>query len=539
MFSIVISVGLYFGKLKFRGFSLGPTAVLFSGLIFGYLGVEINPDMMTFVRNFGLLLFVFFIGLQIGPSFFATFKSGGVRLNLLMVLGVLLSLAITIIYYLLFSKYLTFAEILGVLFGAVTSSPGFGATQEILPTATERANIALSYACAYPLAILGAIGVILFIRRIFKIDMAQEDAAWIEQQKQKNTCPIYYHVTVTNKAIDGLTLKDIRDTIGRPFICSRILHNGVIKSPNAHSEIRLGDKLRIVSTPEHRFAVTAFCGEDDPNIDLATEHSPLITRFILVTEEKMNGVRIEDLHLSRYDGVNITRVTRAGVTFFPYNSLRLQIGDTLCCVGPQNSVNRLATLMGNREKELERPNVMAIFAGIAFAIILGAFPIAIPGMSAPIQLGVAGGALIAAILLGYYGPRFHLVTYTTNSANLMLREWGQTFFLSAIGIGAGVPFFNAFLGGKGFIYLALSIPITVIPMLVIGVIARVKLKCNFHTIAGLIAGSSTNSALMGFCARMSSNSTAVVAYSSIYPLAMFLRIISGQLLLMSLWLFTS
>ena len=537
VFTVVISIGLYLGHLKVKGISLGATCVLFVGLLASYLGIKVDPNMISFMRNFGLILFVFFIGLQVGPSFFVTFKNGGIRLNGLMVAVIVLDMILAVVLFFTFADHISFAQILGVLFGAVTSTPGLGAAQEAIYAAGNNTDIAVGYACAYPFAILAMMLTILLLKKILKIDLEQEDLQWENEQKARNQTPIFYHILATNKALDGLMLREIREIIGRPFICSRILHDGVIRSPNANSVIHVGDKLRIVSNPEHKVAITAFCGEEDTKIDLATAHSPLISRSILVTDEKMNGNRIDDLHLSRLDGVNITRVTRAGITFFPYNSLRLQLGDVLYCVGPTNAVSRLAALMGNREKQLERPNVVAIFAGIALGIILGAIPISFPGISVPIQLGLAGGSLISAILLGYFGPRFHLVTYTTNSANLMLREWGQTFFLSAIGLGAGVQFFDAFLNGKGFLYVAMGLPISIIPMLLVGIIARRFMKCNFHTIAGLIAGSATNTALLGFVSSLSSKSTGVVAYSSVYPLAMFLRILSGQILILLFWSF--
>lgn len=535
VYALVISIGLYLGKIKFFGLSFGPTCVLFIGLIVGYIGVKVDPALVGFFRNFGLILFVFFIGLQVGPSFFATFKNNGFGLTGLMMLAVGMSLLITTALFFLFKPEVSLPEILGIMFGAVTSTPGLGATQEALQTLGAKEDITVGHACAYPFAILSIMAVIMALKKIFNVDLEQEDKNWDLAQQSMNRAPIYYHVTATNKAFNGITLREIRDIIGRPFICSRVLHDGTISSPTADSFIHIGDKLRIVSNAEHKHAVCAFCGEEDKEIDLATAHSPVKNERIRVTDQKMHGVRIEDLHLSRFDGVNITRVSRAGVTFFPYNSLRLQLGDTLNCVGPSNAVARLAALMGNREKQLEKPNVIAIFGGIAAGVMLGAFPIAFPYMPVTIQLGLAGGPLIAAIILGYYGPRFHLVTYTTHSANLMLREWGQTFFLASVGLTAGAPFFDAFLNGKGLLYVLLGLPITIIPLLTVGIIARKYFNMNFHSIAGLLAGCSTNTSLLGFAGGLSDKSIAVISYSTVYPLAMFLRIISGQVLLMLLW----
>lgn len=534
-YSLIISAGLYFGRFKIFGVSIGVTCVLFLGLIASYLGVDVDPRIIGFFRNFGLVLFVFFIGLQVGPSFFSTLKSGGCKLNALMCFSLVLSLLLTVGIYYLFRDSLSLPQILGVHFGAVTSTPGLGATQEALALMGYTGDITVGYACAYPVSILGIVSVLVIIRRVFKIDLKEEEKRWEDAQKIHRKIPIYFHVTVHNKALNEQTLREIRALIGRPFICSRILHDGTITSPTADSVVYAGDKLRIVANPEHKRAIVAFCGEEDKSIDLATAHSPLISRSIRVTREEMNGVPIEQLHLSRFDGVNITRVNRAGVTFFPYDSLRLQLGDSLYCVGPTNAVARLAALMGNEEKHLEKPNVFAIFLGIAFGLIVASIPITIPTMPAAIKLGLAGGPLIAAILLSYFGPRLHLVTYTTVSANLMLREWGLTFFLASVGLGAGHQFFNAFIDGIGWLYMGIGYLIAMLPMLAMALLARIRFKINFHSIAGLIAGTATSSSALSFVSSLSEKGMAVVAYSTVYPLAMFLRIISGQIILMMLF----
>lgn len=537
VYSAVIALGLVLARLKFMGVSLGTTWVLFLGLILSYAGLEVNPDLLSFFKNFGLILFVFFIGMQVGPSFFATFRNGGWGLNGLMLLGIGLSIAVTLILFALFSGTVTLPEILGVHFGAITSTPGLGATQEALHAMGNNTDITVGYACAYPLAILGMIAMILFLKKIFRVSIEEEDRRWAEQQKKFSPAPIYYHVTVTNKALDGLTIREIRDLVNQAFICSRILHGGVITSPTADTKIYLGDKLRIVSNKPAKASVVAFCGEEDAQIDLATEHSPLVSQSIRVTRRSMNGVRIEQLHLSHMDGVNITRVMRSGVQFFPYNSLRLQLGDRLFCVGPKNSIARLEALMGNQSRFLDRPNVVAIFLGILLGVILGNLPIVVPGMPAPIRLGLAGGPLIAAILLSHFGPRLHLITYTTNSANLMLREWGISFFLASVGLAAGPKFFDALVNGNGLLYVGLGLAITLIPLFIMGVIGRKFMKLNFHTIAGLIAGTTTSTTVLTFASSLSEKSTAVIAYSNVYPLAMFIRIISGQVILVLFWSF--
>ncbi|HBC69785.1 MAG TPA: putative transporter [Sutterella sp.] len=535
VYCIVISAGLYLGRIKVAGISLGVTCVLFLGLIASYLGIQVDTATISFLKDFGLILFVFFIGLQVGPSFFSALRHGGYGLNVLMALGVVSSILITVGLYFLLKGEVSLGMILGVHFGAVTSTPGLGATAEALSVLGNHEDIAVGYACAYPFAVVALILTISLIRVAFRVDIEQEDRLWEEQQKSDLQVPICFHTHCTNPALDGLTLREIRALINRPFICSRILHEGEITSPTADTVVHVDDKLRIVATADHKQAICAFCGKEDTEVDLATKHSPLTSKIIQVTRQEMNGVRIDSLHLSHFDGVNITRVSRAGMTFFPYNSLRLQLGDSLRCVGPKNSVARLEALMGNKSRELEKPNVSAIFIGIALSIILANIPLALPGMPTPIRLGLAGGPLIIAILLGYYGPRLHLVTYTTNSANLMLREWGVALFLASIGLSSGTKFFDAFASGSGLVYIGLGLIITILPMLLVGIIGRKVMKLNFHTIAGLIAGTATSTPALTYAGSLSENSTAVIAYSTVYPLAMFLRIISGQLVLLALW----
>ena len=506
-YSLIIAAGLWIGRFRFFGVSVGVTCVLFLGLFARYLGVDVDPSIISFFRNFGLVLFVFFIGLQVGPSFFSTLRNSGWGLNGLMCLSVGVSLLLTVGIWAASDGALALPQLLGVHFGAVTSTPGLGATQEALAAMGYKGDITVGYACAYPVSIIGVILTLLFVRKVFGIDVKHEEMLWEEAQKKRAQTPIYFHVTLSNHALDNHTLREIRSLVGRNFICSRILHDGVITSPTADTVVHEGDKLRIVAGPRDKEAIVAFCGEEDTKIDLATAHSPLVSRLISVTREEVNGALIEDLHLSRMDGVNITRVNRSGVVLFPYNTLRLQIGDTLNCVGPANAVARLAAMMGNQEKRLERPNT-------------------------EIKLGLAGGPLIAAILLSYYGPRFHLVTYTTVSANLMLREWGLTFFLASTGLAAGDMFIEAFVSGIGWVYMALGLVISVVPMAVMAVVARRFMRLNFHTIAGLIAGASTSSSALSFVNSLSERGLAVLAYSTVYPLAMFLRIISGQIILM-------
>lgn len=540
VYSIVIALGMGLGRIKIFGVSLGVTFVLFTGLLLNYLGMKIDPTVLGFIRDFGLILFVFFIGLQVGPSFFASFKSGGIVLNGLMILAVVLSVAVTIVLYFFFSDTVSLAQMLGVHYGAVTNTPGLGATQEALGQLNYQGeDIAVAYACAYPLGVVSIIGTAIALRFIFKIDMKEEDQHWEAEEKASNHVSIFFHVHVTNKALEGRKIGDIRAFIARPFICSRIQHNGEITSPNSESIVHVGDLIRVVSGEENKDAIVAFFGEEDTKADLATEHSPITSKRLSVTRPEINGLTVGDLHLSHSDGVNITRVYRAGMQLFPYQNLHIQMGDELYCVGPMNSIKRLEDRLGNKVKRLEHPNLIAIFIGIAIGILFGSLPIAIPGMPVPLKLGLAGGPLIIAILLGRFGSLFRLVTYTTSSANLMLRELGISLFLASVGLAAGENFVDALIVGNGPLYVVLGLLVTIIPLLTVGCIARHFFHINYHSIVGLMAGATTDPPTLAYAATLSEKNSSAVAYSTVYPLAVFLRILTGQLVLLVMWSFVT
>lgn len=540
VYSIVIALGMGLGRIKIFGVSLGVTFVLFTGLLLNYLGMKIDPTVLGFIRDFGLILFVFFIGLQVGPSFFASFKSGGIVLNGLMILAVVLSVAVTIVLYFFFSDTVSLAQMLGVHYGAVTNTPGLGATQEALAQLNYQGeDIAVAYACAYPLGVVSIIGTAIALRFIFKIDMKEEDQHWEAEEKASNHVSIFFHVHVTNKALEGRKIGDIRAFIARPFICSRIQHNGEITSPNSESIVHVGDLIRVVSGEENKDAIVAFFGEEDTKADLATEHSPITSKRLSVTRPEINGLTVGDLHLSHSDGVNITRVYRAGMQLFPYQNLHIQMGDELYCVGPMNSIKRLEDRLGNKVKRLEHPNLIAIFIGIAIGILFGSLPIAIPGMPVPLKLGLAGGPLIIAILLGRFGSLFRLVTYTTSTANLMLRELGISLFLASVGLAAGENFVDALLVGNGPLYVVLGLFVTIISLLTVGCIARHFFHINYHSIVGLMAGATTDPPTLAYAATLSEKNSSAVAYSTVYPLAMFLRILTGQLVLLVMWSFVT
>lgn len=540
VYALVVALGTLLGRIKVAGISLGVTFVLFVGLAAGHFGLTVPEPVLFFIRDFGLTLFIFFVGLQVGPSFFSSFKSGGFVLNLLTVMIVLLGIVVTVALWFLLKDWVSLPQMLGVHYGAVTNTPGLGATQEALDLLHyEGENIAVAYACAYPLGVVGAIFSAVLLRKIFSIDLAEEDKHWETEEKEHNREPIFFHVEVTNPAVAGKTLGAIREFTGRSFICSRILSKGKLSSPTAETVVQEGDVLRIVAAPEDRLPVTAFFGGEKQGVDLATEKSPLATRTILITREKFNGMTLKALALNQMDGVNITRVFRAGMTLFPYSNLHLQVGDQVYCVGPEPALQRLETLLGNKMKKLYHPNIFTIFVGLAFGIVLGSIPIAVPGMPAPLKLGLAGGPLIVAILLGRFGNFARLVTYTTQSASLMMREIGISLFLASVGLAAGESFVAAITQGNGLLYVLLGLFVTLIPLLVVGVVARKVFHINYHSIVGLMAGATTDPPALAYAATLSEKNSSSVAYSTVYPLAMFLRILTGQLLLVLLWGFIS
>ncbi len=540
VYSIVIAIGTLLGRIKIFGVSLGVTFVLFVALAAGHLGFTVSTPILYFLRDFGLTLFVFFIGLQVGPSFFSSFKSGGLILNLLTILQVALGILVTVALYFAFSDSVSLPQILGVHYGAVTNTPGLGATQEALDLLSYTGeNIAVAYACAYPLGVIGTIGSAILIRIFFRIRLSEEDKAWDDEERAHHQEPIYFHVEVTNQALNGRTIDAVRSFIGRSFIASRILSNHQISSPNGKTILATGDCVRIVCEPEVKEAVVAFFGRERSDIDLAEEKSPLVSRTLMVTRESVNGMRVKDLDLNRVDGVNITRVFRAGMTLFPSSKLHLQVGDQVYCVGPETAIARMENALGNQVKKLDHPNILTIFIGLCVGIFVGSIPLAVPGLPVPLKLGLAGGPLIVAIFLGQFGSNFKLVTFTTPSANMMMREMGISLFLASVGLAAGNGFVNAMTQGNGPLYVVLGFLVTVIPLLVVGIIARKIFNINYHSIVGLMAGATTDPPALAYAGTLSERNSSAVAYSTVYPLAMFLRILTGQLILVILWPFIS
>lgn len=533
LYAIVIAIGVYLGKIKIGGISLGVTFVLFTGIVAGHFGFTGPNDILTFIQDFGLILFVFMIGLQVGPGFFASFREGGMKLNSLATVMILLNVAVMFACYYIFfdtSDPDNLPMMVGTLYGAVTNTPGLGAANEALESIGKSVQIASGYACAYPLGVVGIIGAMVVVKYLCKVNFQKEEEQ-LEKREQENANvkPHHMHLQVSNSYLSGRTLMEIHRFLNRDFVCSRILHNGHVSIPNGDTIFELGDQIYVVCAEADAEAIVAFIG---PQIEVEWEKQdmPLVSRRILVTKPSVNGKTLGELHFSAVYGVNVTRITRQGMDLFASSNLNLQIGDRIMVVGPEDAVNRVSNAMGNSVKRLEAPNIATIFVGIVLGIILGSLPIAIPEMPTPLKLGIAGGPLIVAILIGRYGYKIHLVTYTTTSANMMLREIGLVLFLASVGIKAGGNFVETLIEGDGLKYVYTGFLITVIPILIVGVITRLKYKFNYFTVMGMIAGTYTDPPALAYANSLCSRETASVGYSTVYPLSMFLRILLAQLI---------
>lgn len=534
LYAFVISLGVLLGKIKFFGVSLGVTFVLFTGILMGHFGFTGEIHILHFLREFGLILFVFCIGLQVGPSFFSSFKKGGMTLNLLAVGIVLLNIVVTLAIYFLANGRVELPMMIGILYGAVTNTPGLGAAQEALNQLNYTGEpIALGYACAYPLGVVGIIGSIIAIRYIFRISFAKEEEQIKTQDADTKHKPHNMHLEVRNESINGKTLMQVKDFLGRPFVCSRMRHEGHVSIPNHETVFHTGDQLFIVCSEEDAEAITAFIGKEI-QVDWEKQDMPMVSRRILVTKSEVNGKKLGSMHFRSMYGVNVTRVNRSGMDLFADPNLILQVGDRVMVVGQQDAVERVAGVLGNQLKRLDTPNIVTIFVGIFLGIVLGSLPIAFPGMPTPVKLGLAGGPLVVAILIGRFGHKLKLVTYTTMSANLMLREIGIVLFLASVGIEAGEHFVQTVVHGDGLLYVGYGFLITVIPLLIIGIVARLYYKVNHFTLMGLIAGSTTDPPALAYANQVSGNDAPSVGYSTVYPLSMFLRIIAGQMILLAM-----
>lgn len=536
LYAFVIAAGVLLGKIKFFGISLGVTFVLFVGILAGHFGFTGNPAILSFVQDFGLILFVFCIGLQVGPSFFSSFKRGGITLNLLAVGIVFLNIAVALILYFALQGRVDIPMMVGILCGAVTNTPGLGAANEALQQLHYQGpEIAMGYACAYPLGVMGIILSMIIIRYICRVDV-QRDSDEIQKEEEANPHmkPYTISLKVQNEALSGKTLSQVQNFLARDFVCTRIIQDGHMITPNANTVLRLGDRMFLVCAEDDSEAIMAFIGPKiEQDWDATNQQDkPMVSRRILVTQPNINGKTLGELHFSSMYGVNVTRVNRSGMDLFAARQLRLQVGDRVMVVGPQDAIERVANLLGNQLRRLDHPNIVTIFVGILCGILFGSLPIAIPGMPTLVKLGLAGGPLIISILIGRFGHKVKLVTYTTMSANLMLREVGLVLFLASVGIKAGENFVQMVVEGDGVLYVGLGFLITFIPLVITGIVARWHHRVNYFTLMGLIAGSNTDPPALAYANQIAGNDAPAVGYSTVYPLTMFLRILTAQLLVL-------
>lgn len=535
LYSFVVACGVLLGKMKIFGVSLGVTFVLFVGILVGHLGFTGNREILNFIQDFGLILFVFCIGLQVGPSFFSSFKKGGISMNLIASGVVLLNIAVMLLLYYCFFSPEDLPMMVGVLCGAVTNTPGLGAANEALnQIGYNGPQIANGYACAYPLGVVGIIGATILLRYICNIKLEKEEEQLREEEEANpHMKPHLMHIEMKNEALNGKTLLEVKEFLGREFVCSRILQNGHVSIPTRDTVFHVGDQLFIVCAEDDADPIIAFVGPQI-QVDWEKQDLPMVSRRILITQPQMNGKTLGSLHFSSMYGVNVTRVNRSGMDLFANRNLVLQVGDRLMVVGPQDAVERVAHKMGNSLKRLDHPNILTIFVGIFIGILFGSLPIAFPGIPTPVKLGLAGGPLVVAILIGRFGYKLKLVTYTTMSANLMLREIGLSLFLASVGIKAGETFVQTVVDGDGLLYVGCGFLITVLPILIMGTIARMHYKLNYFTLMGLIAGSTTDPPALAYANQTAGNDAPAVGYSTVYPLAMFLRILTAQVIILLL-----
>ena len=532
-----IALGTLLGKIKIGGISLGVTWILFVGIALGHFGMGIDPKVLGFVKEFGLILFIYSVGLQVGPGFFASLKQNGIRLNVMALCVLLLGIGVTLAIAAISGTSLI--TMTGILSGAVTNTPSMGSAQQTFleTTGANDPSIALGYAVAYPLGVIGLILALVLMRKLFRVDPVKENARLQAEHIIETHDPDRVTVVITNPQLDGKKVYDIARLLNRQFVISRMLRPG--SDPvlaDAQTEIRLGDKVFFVSDPRDTEAVTTFLGEriemDQAVWDRISGATELVSRRILVTKGKINGKQLGSLQLRNHFKVNVTRVNRAGVDLIASPSLSLQVGDRLTVVGTEASINAVAGLLGNSSKRLREPNLIPMFIGILLGVALGMIPFHIHGIPLPVKLGLAGGPLIVAILLSRFGARFHLVTYTTMSASLMLREIGISLFLAAVGLAAGPEFISTLQGG-GLAWVGYGFLITVIPILLVGLLGRWVFKFNYFELMGTLSGSMTDPIALSFVSSNSPNDIPAVSYSTVYPLTMFLRVVSAQILILA------
>jgi putative transport protein len=535
LFAMVIAAGITLGKIKVFGVSLGITFVLFAGIVAGHFGLRVNIEVLHFMKEFGLILFVYFIGLQVGPGFFASFKKGGITLNMLAMGIVLTGVVLTLVI-----RYVTGIPVqtmVGILSGAVTNTPGLGAAQEAYSDANgvNDPSIAMGYAVAYPLGVIGIILSIMLVKVIFGIKNENETESLIESLGKRENVELI-SVEVRNPAAYGRNIGDLRRIINRSFVVSRILYSQTKQADiaSAATVLNEGDRIFVATTKTDREAVESYFGirveMEKHEWELLDRH--LVSRRILITKPNINGKQLRHLNLRSTFGVNITRVNRSGVDLIADPGLSLQIGDRVTVVGNEDAIGSVERFLGNQMKRLNEPNIVAIFIGIFLGVLLGSIPFVFSGIPQPVKLGLAGGPLVVAILISIFGPKYHLVTYTTMSANLMLREVGICLFLACVGLGAGESFVSTVVDKGGYVWIGIGFIITVAPLLIFGIIGRAVFKLNYFTLMGLMAGSTTDPPALAYSNATAGNDVPAVSYATVYPLTMFLRVLSAQLMIL-------
>lgn len=533
--SLVSALGLYLGRIKIFGISLGITFVFFAGILAGHLGIVVNKDMLYFAQSFGLILFVYALGLQVGPGFFSSLKKGGVAMNMMGLGVILLGLIMTVGLH--WVTGVSLSNMVGLLCGAVTNTPALGAAQQALlqidPANTKGVtDMALACAVAYPLGVVGVILAIIILRALFA-DKKQKD---LKEQRDTTTYVAEFHVS--NPAIYEKSIKDVMKLTDKHFVISRVWRNGKVSIPTSDTLLHEHDHLLIISVKSDVENIKVLFGKQEnvdwnkADIDWNAIDSQLISRRIAVTRNRVNGVKLGSLRLRNLYGINITRVNRAGIDLLASPDLRLQIGDRLTIVGEANSVNTVGKILGDEIKRLNNPNLLAVFIGISLGMLLGALPITLPGMSTPVKLGIAGGPIIVGILMGAFGPRFHLTTYTTMSANLMLRQLGIIIYLAGLGIDSGVHFFETVFRAEGLLWIGLGFLLTIVPVLIVGFIASQFFKLDYAHNVGMLCGSMANPMALSYANTTVDGDEPSVSYATVYPLSMFIRVISAQLVLM-------
>ena len=543
LLAFVIATGIYLGRFKVKGISLGTTWILFVGIVLSHFGFRADENLLHFLKEFGLILFVFSIGLQVGPGFFHSFKKGGLTLNMLAICLVLLGVITTYVLHLITGESLV--TLTGVMSGAVTNTPGLGAAQQTFYDVTSSgsflsevgasdisASLASGYAVAYPLGVLGVIAVLMIVKAAFRIDLKKEEAQ-LDGEEAGIESAVRVAFQVENPAIFGKTLVEIDKEITNKFVVSRILRDGAVEVPLASTVINKDDKVLVVTSQASVDVVTMLFGKviDMPKEVWDKLDTSMSVRKLVITKSSLTGKKLKELKIRSTYGVSITRVSRAGVDLVANPNLTLQLGDVILVVGPDNAIDKVAKAVGNSESTLSHPHLIPIFFGIALGVLLGSIPMKFPGIPQAIKFGLAGGPLIVAILIGYFGPRLKITTYTTTSANMMLRELGISIFLAAVGLGAGENFVSSIVNG-GYWWILYGALITIIPTSLIAVIGRLVFKLNFYQICGLLSGSCTNPPVLAFAQNAYGTDYTSVSYATVYPLAMFMRVLVAQVLIL-------